>query len=105
MDENLPMTKHTVLTSNVSAQNVIHRASNCYFVHASSTLYLGTVTICYPTTEKNHPVSTVKVGKAFGEPHTKSHGYSGGELSRRSESLLATAHSGLKLYEIDAFIP
>ena len=64
VDENLPMTKYTDLTSIASAPNliksikvyVIYRASNSYFMQASSTLYLGTVTICYPTTEKNHPV-------------------------------------------------
>ena len=64
MDENLPMTKYTDLTSIASAPNlikpievyVIYRASNSYFMQASSTLYFGTVTICYPTTEKNHPV-------------------------------------------------
>ena len=37
--------------------NVIYTASDCYFVQISITLYLGIVTICYPTTEKNHPVN------------------------------------------------
>ena len=61
MDGNLPIYKHADLTSNASAPylirvNVIHRASNCYLVQTSNIHYFGTVTICYPTTEKNHPV-------------------------------------------------
>ena len=62
--ENWSLTKNIDLTLNATALilikyirvNVIHRVSNCYLAQTSSTLYWGTVTICNPSTEKNHPV-------------------------------------------------
>ena len=62
--ENWSLTKNIDLTLNATALilikyikvNVLHTASNCYVAQTSSTLYWGTVTICNPSTEKNHPV-------------------------------------------------
>ena len=66
--ENWSLTKNIDLTLNATALilikyikvNVIHRVSNCYLAQTSSTLYWGTVTICNPSTEKNHPVGATK---------------------------------------------